>query len=90
MTPEETNKAVVTTPPEAVGVQEVTAEVEPVLSLNSESSVFNGKESFSFEYDFLGMQVGHQAITGIPFHSAFIDIGTPESYQEAIKMFSPS
>jgi D-glycero-alpha-D-manno-heptose 1-phosphate guanylyltransferase len=51
---------------------------------------FLTKESFSFEYDFLGLQVGHQAITGITFDSAFIDIGTPESYQEAIKMFSPS
>ena len=51
---------------------------------------FLTKESFSFEYDFLGLQVGQQAIRGILFNSSFIDIGTPESYQEAVKMFSPS
>lgn len=44
---------------------------------------------FSFEKEFLEKYVSTLKFYGLPFDSYFIDIGTPEDYERAIKEFEP-
>jgi D-glycero-alpha-D-manno-heptose 1-phosphate guanylyltransferase len=48
--------------------------------------VFDGfalPEQFSFEKDFLAIQVGRLNLLGLPFDAHFIDIGIPKDYRRA-------